>query len=131
MRLVFAAALVGGANPAATVLLALIVLGLVAVAVSSIVHEVRMGVLCDCTGDCPTCKIRCQTNEKYYGVQRGARRQLPPQLIRKRQQQSKTAQIFQKIREVIDRVCYWLFNLCAIACVLMAIIHEAEKLFFR
>ena len=129
MKLVLAAASVCSANPAATVLLALIVLGLAVVAVSAIVHEVRMGVLCDCTGDCPTCRIRCHTNEKYYGVQSGTRRQLPPQLIRRRQQQSKTAQVFQKIRDVIDRVSYWLFNLCAIACVLMAILHEIQKLF--
>lgn len=129
MKIVFAAAAAGGTNPAATVLLGLIVLGLAVVAVSGIVHEVRTGVLCDCPGDCPSCKVQCRTNEKYYGVQSGTRRQLPPQLIRKRQQQSKTSQVFTKIRAVIDRVSYWLFNLCAIACVLMALIHGIEKLF--
>lgn len=127
MQLVLAAG-ASSANLPATILLALIVAGLAAVAVSAIVHEVRAGILCDCSGDCPTCKNRCHTNEKYYGVQRGERRQLPPQLIRKRQQQSKVSQIFQKIRDVIDLVCYWLFNLSAIACVLMAIIHGVGKL---
>ena len=130
MKLVFAAAAAAaGTNTAATVLLGFIVLGLVVVAASAIVHELRSGILCDCPGDCPSCKIKCQTNEKYYGVHSGARRQLPPQLIRKRQKQSKTSQVFQKIRAVIDRVSYWLFNLCAIACVLMAIIHSVQKLF--
>lgn len=50
--------------------LILLVFGvLVFFGVRSLRKERKKGTLCDCSGDCSTCKIQCRTNPNYYGIQ--------------------------------------------------------------
>ncbi len=47
---------------------------LIAVAARSILKSQSRGELCECTGNCSTCRIRCRTNPSYYGIQKNTQR---------------------------------------------------------
>jgi len=38
------------------------------------IRDIRSGHRCACSGDCSSCRIKCRTNEKYYGVQKKERK---------------------------------------------------------
>ncbi len=49
----------------------IVILGfLVSICVRNFVKERKNGVRCECIGDCLKCKIQCQSNPNYYGIQR-------------------------------------------------------------
>jgi hypothetical protein len=112
-----------------SVLLCVFLAVVVVLCVSSILWHRRQGELCDCPGDCGNCKIQCQSNVKYYGT---AAQTMPvmTQLAKKRiRAESRLSKALAKIREGLDFVCYWLFNLCAIATLIRGLILSIGKLF--
>lgn len=44
---------------------------LVFVCIRNLIMERKNGVRCECIGDCSKCKIQCQSNPNYYGIQSG------------------------------------------------------------
>ena len=111
------------------ILLCVLLAAVVILCVSSILWHLRQGELCDCPGDCENCRIQCQSNVKYYGT---AAQTMPvmTQLAKKRiRAESRLSKALAKIREGLDFVCYWLFNLCAIATLIRGLILSIEKLF--
>ena len=107
-----------------------VILGFIAVlCVSSILWHRRQGELCECPGDCENCKIRCQSNVKYYGTAAQSMPVMTPLAKRRIRAESRLSKILKKIREVVDFLCYWLFNLCAIAALVRALILGIGKLF--
>ena len=101
----------------------------VVLCVSSILWHHRQGELCDCPGDCGHCKIRCRSNEKYYGTAARTMPVMTPQAKRRIRAESRLSRFLARIRRGVDFVCYWIFNLCAMATLLRALILGAEKLF--
>lgn len=101
----------------ATVVVATIILLFVINGVYGLYEEHRKGILCDCTGDCATCKIQCRSNEKYYGTKQigvpKARRKAYEESLRPENQPVLIRGI-RKVREVLDLICYWIFNLFGI-----------------
>lgn len=53
-----------------TLLVLAIVILLVLLCMRSLIREHKSGALCECTNDCSTCKIQCQKNPAYYGIQK-------------------------------------------------------------
>lgn len=41
---------------------------MVFLATRSMIRSRKRGELCDCTGKCDSCRIKCRSNPKYYGV---------------------------------------------------------------
>lgn len=110
------------------VLLICALLFAVILCVSSILWHRRQGELCDCPGDCGACKIQCRSNVKYYGT---AAQTMPVMTLsakRRIRAESRISRILRKIREVLDSICYWLFNLCAIATLIRGLVMGIEKL---
>ena len=97
------------------ILLCVLLAAVVILCVSSILWHLRQGELCDCPGDCENCRIQCQSNVKYYGTAAQTMPVMTP-LAKKR------------IR-MESRLCYWLFNLCAIATLIRGLILSLGKLF--
>lgn len=110
------------------VLLTVLLLAVI-LCVSSILWHRRQGELCDCSGDCGNCKIRCRSNVKYYGM---AAQTMPVMTERAKNRiraESRLSHVLRKIREVLDFICYWLFNLCAIAALIRGLVMGIAKLF--
>ncbi len=110
-------------------LLCVLLAAVIVLCVSSILWHLRQGELCDCPGDCDNCRIQCQSNVKYYGT---AAQNMPvmTSLAKKRiRAESRLSHLLAKVREVLDFVCYWLFNLCAIATLIRGLILSIGKLF--
>jgi hypothetical protein len=66
---------------------------------------------------------------KYYGT---AAQTMPvmTQLAKKRiRAESRLSRTLAKVREALDFLCYWLFNLCAIATLIRGLILSLGKLF--
>ena len=96
----------------------------------SLWEEHLRGILCECCGDCAHCKIQCRSNPKYYGTRQvglpekehreveNALRNLPP-IIR----------FIRKSRDLMDFICYWLFNLFGIVTAAGLLYGLGEKIF--
>jgi hypothetical protein len=111
------------------VLLCVLLAAVVILCVSSILWHRRQGELCDCPGDCENCRIQCRSNVKYYGTA-AQTMHVMTQLAKKRiRAESRLSKALAKIREGLDFVCYWLFNLCAIATLIRGLILSIGKLF--
>ena len=111
------------------VLLCVLLAAVVILCLSSLLWHRRQGELCDCPGDCDNCRIQCQSNVKYYGT---AAQTMPvmTQLAKKRiRAESRLSQALAKVRGVLDLICYWLFNVCAIATLIRGLILSIGKLF--
>ena len=112
-----------------SVLLCVLLAAVVILCVSAILWHLRQGELCDCPGDCENSRIQCQSNVKYYGT---AAQTMPvmTQLAKKRiRAESRLSQALAKVRGVLDLICYWLFNVCAIATLIRGLILSIGKLF--
>ena len=53
-----------------TILITAVIVFLVMLCIRNLVKEHQRGERCECIGDCSKCKIRCQSNPNYYGIQR-------------------------------------------------------------
>lgn len=96
---------------------------------SSIVWHLRQGELCDCPGDCDNCRIKCQSNVKYYGTAAQTMPVMTPLAKKRIRAESRLSHLLAKIRRVLDFICYWLFNICAIATLIRGLILSIGKLF--
>ena len=111
------------------ILLCVLLAAAVILCVSSILWHLRQGELCDCPGDCENCRIQCQSNVKYYGTAAQNMPVMTPLAKKRIRAENRLSQALAKIREVLDFVCYWLFNLCAIATLIRGLILSLGKLF--
>lgn len=96
---------------------------------SSIVWHRRQGELCDCPGDCANCTIQCRSNVKYYGTAAQTMPVMTVQAKKRIRAESRVSRALRKAREVLDFICYWLFNLCAIATLIRGLVMGLAKLF--
>ncbi|MBQ8960146.1 MAG: hypothetical protein IJ071_02890 [Ruminococcus sp.] len=80
-------------------------------------EEHRRGILCECCGDCAKCKIKCRSNVNYYGIRQvgipavqrpAAERSLLPE------NQPLIIRAIRKGRDILDLICYWIFNIFGI-----------------
>lgn len=53
----------------ATMIISLVLLVFLCLGLRKIVRALQGKDRCECSGDCSHCRIQCQSNEKYYGVQ--------------------------------------------------------------
>lgn len=97
--------------------------------VSSIVWHRRQGELCDCPGDCANCKIQCRSNVKYYGTAAQTMPVMAERAKKRIRAESRISHALRKTREALDFVCYWLFNLCALATLIRGMIMGLARLF--
>ena len=111
------------------ILLCVLLAAVVILCVSSILWHLRQGELCDCPGNCENCRIQCQSNVKYYGTAAQNMPVMTPLAKKRIRAENRLSQALAKIREVLDFVCYWLFNLCAIATLIRGLILSLGKLF--
>ena len=111
------------------VLLCLLLAGVVLLCVSSILWHHRQGELCDCPGDCENSRIQCRSNEKYYGTAAQAMPVMTPLAKKRIRAESRLSRALTRVREALDFLCYWLFNICAIATLIRGLILSIGKLF--
>lgn len=111
------------------VLLCVLLAAVVILCVSSILWHRRQGELCDCPGDCGNCKIQCRSNVKYYGTAAQAMPVMTPLAKRRIRAESRLSRTLAKVREALDFLCCWLFNICAIATLIRGLILGVGKLF--
>lgn len=111
------------------VLLCVLLAAVVILCVSSILWHRRQGELCDCPGDCDNCRIQCQSNVKYYGTAAQTMPVMTPLAKKRIRAESRLSQALAKVRGVLDFICYWLFNVCAIATLIRGLILSIGKLF--
>ena len=97
--------------------------------VSSIVWHRRQGELCDCPGDCGNCKIQCRSNVKYYGTTAQTMPMMTGKAKKRIRAESRLSHALRKVREALDFICYWLFNICAIAALIRGLFMGLAKLF--
>ena len=45
---------------------------IVFICIRNLIRERKKGIRCECIGDCSKCKIQCQSNPNYYGIQNKA-----------------------------------------------------------
>ena len=110
------------------VLICLLLAAVIILCVSSILWHHRQGELCDCPGDCDKCKIQCQSNVKYYGTATQSMPVMTPAAKKRIRAENRLSRALAKTRAVLDFVCYWLFNLCAIATLIRGLILSVGKL---
>ena len=110
-------------------LLCVLLAAVIALCVSSILWHFRQGELCDCPGDCDNCRIQCQSNVKYYGTAAQTMPVMTPLAKKRIRAESRLSQALAKVRGVLDFICYWLFNVCAIATLIRGLILSIGKLF--
>ena len=96
-------------------LLCALLAAVVVLCASSVIWHHRQGELCDCPGDCENCRIRCRSNEKYYGTAAQTMPVMTPFAKKRIRAESRLSHMLARVRETVDLLCYWLFNLCAIA----------------
>ena len=111
------------------VLLCLLLGAVVILCVSSVLWHHRQGELCDCPGDCENCRIKCRSNEKYYGLAAQTMPVMTERARRRIRAASRLSLVLRKIRRALDFVCYWIFNLCAIAALIRGLILTVRKIF--
>ncbi len=111
------------------VLLCVFLAAVVILCVSSVLWHRRQGELCDCPGDCENCKIQCQSNVKYYGTAAQTMPVMTPLAKKRIRAESRLSQVLTKVRGVLDLICYWLFNVCAIATLTRGLILSLGRLF--
>ena len=111
------------------VILLVLVLLVVILCVSSILWHYRQGELCDCPGDCENCRIQCRSNVKYYGTAAQTMPVMTEKAKKHIRAESRISLVLRKLREALDFICYWLFNLCAIAAMIRGLVIELTKLF--
>ena len=111
------------------VLLCLLLAAVVLLCVSSILWHHRQGELCDCPGDCESCKIQCRSNVKYYGTTARTMPVMTPLAKKRIRAESRLSRALTRVREALDFLCYWLFNICAIATLIRGLILSIGKLF--
>lgn len=109
--------------------LVLLLLLVVILCTSSIVWHRRQGELCDCPGDCANCKIQCRSNVKYYGTAAQTMPVMTKSAKKRIRAESRISHALRKLREGLDFICYWLFNLCAIATLIRGLVMGFAKLF--
>ncbi len=110
------------------VLLCLLLAAVVLLCVSSILWHHRQGELCDCPGDCESCKIQCRSNVKYYGTAAQTMPVMTPLAKKRIRAESRLSRALTRVREALDFLCYWLFNICAIATLIRGLILSIGKL---
>lgn len=110
------------------VLLLVLIALVVVLCVSSILWHHRQGELCDCPGDCAHCKIQCRSNVNYYGLAAQSMPVMTESARRRIRAESRLSAGLKKVRSVLDTVCYWLFNVCAIATLIRGIVLSIAKL---
>ena len=111
------------------VLICIFLDAVVLLCVSSILWHHRQGELCDCPGDCENCKIQCQSNVRYYGTAAQTMPVMTPLAKKRIAVEGQVSRALRKVREVLDFLCYWLFNICAIATLIRGLILSIGKLF--
>ena len=111
------------------ILLCVLLVVIVILCVSSIVWHHRRGELCDCPGDCENCRIQCRSNVKYYGTAAQTMPIMTPLAKKRILMESRLSRILARVREAVDFLCYWIFNLCAIATLIRVLIVGIGKLF--
>ncbi len=111
------------------VLLCVLLAAVVVLCVSSILWHHRQGELCDCPGDCEHCRIQCQSNVIYYGTAAQAMPRMTPLAKKTIRAENRLSRALTRVREALDFLCYWLFNLCAIATLIRGLILGVGKLF--
>ena len=111
------------------ILLCVFLAAVVILCVSSVLWHRRQGELCDCPGDCKNCKIQCRSNVKYYGTAAQTMPVMTPLAKKRIRAESCLSQALAKVRGVLDFICYWLFNVCAIATLIRGLILSIGKLF--
>ena len=111
------------------ILLCVLLAAVVILCVSSILWHLWQGELCDCPGDCENCRIQCQSNVKYYGTAAQTMPVMTPLAKKRIRMESRLSRTLTKVREALDFLCYWLFNLCAIATLIRGLILSLGKLF--
>ena len=110
-------------------LLCILLAAVVILCVSSILWHRRQGELCDCPGDCENCRIQCQSNVKYYGTEAQTMPVMTPLSKKRIRAENRLSRVVSTVREALDFVCYWLFNICAIAALIRGLILSLGKLF--
>ena len=108
--------------------LVFLLLLVVILCVSSIVWHRRQGELCDCPGDCANCRIQCRSNVKYYGTAAQSMPVMTEQAKKRIRAESRISFVLRKLREALDFICYWLFNLVAIAALIRGLVMGVAKL---
>ena len=96
---------------------------------SSILWHRRQGELCECPGDCEHCKIQCRSNVKYYGLTAQTMPVMTDAAKKRIQTEHRISKLLHKIRQGLDFLCYWLFNLCAIATLIHGLVRLIGKWF--
>ena len=94
----------------------------VVLCVSSFLWHHQQGELCDCPGDCLNCRIQCRSNVKYYGTAAQAMPVMTERAKKRIRAESRISRALRKLREILDVLCYWLFNLCALATLLHGLV---------
>ena len=110
------------------ILLCVLLAGIVILCASSLLWHHRQGELCDCPGDCDHCRIQCRSNVKYYGTAAQTMPVMTPLAKKRIRMESRLSRALTRTREVLDFLCYWLFNLCAIATLIRGLILSLGKL---
>ncbi len=111
------------------VLLCVLLAAVVILCLSSLLWHRRQGELCDCPGDCDNCRIQCRSNMNYYGTAAQNMPVMTPMAKKRIRAESRLSQALAKVRGVLDLICYWLFNVCAIATLIRGLILSIGKLF--
>jgi hypothetical protein len=66
---------------------------------------------------------------KYYGTAAQTMPVMTPLAKKRIRMESRLSRTLTKVREALDFLCYWLFNLCAIATLIRGLILSLGKLF--
>jgi hypothetical protein len=117
----------------ATIAIVAILVLIAANCVYSLWEERKKGILCECSGDCANCKIQCRSNVNYYGtkqvglpaverraVEKSLRPENRPLFIR----------LWRRGREIVDLICYWIFNIFGVIMALSAVTVVLGKIYF-
>ena len=79
----------------------------------SLWEEHLRGFLCECPGDCTHCKIQCTSNPKYYGTRQTSNPEIKRLVVEKAlrpENQPLVIRFIRKSRDMMDLLCYWMFN---------------------
>jgi len=66
---------------------------------------------------------------KYYGTAAQNMPVMTPLAKKRIRAESRLSQALAKVRGILDFICYWLFNVCAIATLIRGLILSLGKLF--
>ena len=96
----------------------------------SLWEEHKKGILCECVGDCKSCKIKCRSNVNYYGTKQSG----VPAVERARIEASLLPEnlpliirFIRRSRDITDKICWWIFNIFGAVYVLALTVMIAGK----